>query len=527
VCYILAMSTAAPTFPAPGTVRPDDGRSLPPVAFATREEVGAAIARARAAQPAWAATPLAQRQAAMLALGRLILERRAEILEILNAETGRSPLECLVSEVIGTLDFARSANKVAAAALATEKVSLSMLDHPGKRAYIEALPHGVVGIIAPWNYPLINFYKHLFPALLAGNGVVMKPSESCPRTGAWLAARCADVLPKDLVQVVQGAGDVGAALLTEGIDSITFTGSVATGRKVSALAGERLVPCTAELGGKDAAIVLADCDLGRTVAGIVYWSIHNAGQNCASVERVYVEEAVADAFVQRCVAAVGKLRVAPQEGTADLGPLHTAPQLWLVEQHVADAVERGATVLAGGKRTGSGWGYAPTVLDHCTHDMRVIREETFGPILAIVRVKDADEAVQRANDSGYGLNGSVWTKDLARGEALARRLQVGVSLVNNHAIPAIMPEMPWTGVRGTGPGVANSRHAYPAYVRRRGVLVDSNRQADPWWFPADANLAAFAEAVVQRSIGSFVGALLTLLPLLGKRQKAIREFGGG
>lgn len=523
----MSLAQSQPSFPEPASRRPDTGESLPPIPWSDAPGVRSAIAAARAAQPAWAATPLDRRQALALDIGRAILERRAEITAILSSETGRSETECLISEVASTVDFIRGANRVAAAALAPERIKLSVLDFPGKKAVIEAVPHGVVGIIAPWNYPLINFFKHLFPALLAGNGVVMKPSEHCPRTGAWLAGVCAAHLPAGLIQCVQGAGDVGRMLLDEGVDAITFTGSVPTGRKVSALAAERLIPFSAELGGKDAAVVLADCDLARTVAGLTFWAIHNAGQNCASVERVYVEESIADAFTARVVAAVQKLRVAPQEGPAELGPLHTAPQQFIVEQHVTEARAAGAQVLCGGARTGSGFGFQPTVIDRCDHTMRIMTEETFGPVIAIQRVKDGDEAIRLANESGYGLNGSVWTKDLARGEALARRLNVGVCLVNNHALPAIMAELPWTGTRGTGPGVANSRHAYPAYVRRRAVFVDGWKDPDPFWFPADEDLKKLAEGIVERGLGSTLSALMKLLPVVGRRAKTIRAFGGG
>lgn len=511
---------------APGSVCPADLRPLPAVTPTSAEDVKAAVAKARAAQPAWAALPRSQREKALLAFGRRLLERRAEGMQLLSDETGRSPLECLMSELVSAVEFAKAVIRAGRKALATEPISLSMLDHPSKRAYIEAVPRGVVGIIAPWNYPAGNFFKSLFPALLAGNGVVLKPSEHSPRSGQWVAQVCQDVFPPGLVQVVVGDGQVGRALLDAGIDGVVFTGSVPSGRKVAARAAELLIPCSVELGGKDAAIVLADCDLERTVAGVAQWGFHNAGQNCAGIERVYVEEAIADAFVERLGKVATRLRVAPGQGLTDLGPLQNAMQLRIVEEHVNEAVQRGAKVVSGGARTGQGLGYQATVLDRCTQDMKVVKDETFGPVLAVVRVKDAAEALRLANDSRYGLNGSVWTKDLAKGEALARQLEAGVVLVNNHAVVGIMPELPWTGVKETGPGVANSRHAYATFVRRRAVLVDKGSAPDPWWFPTDEHLAPFAEALVQRQLGS-LGALLKLGGLLGKRVKAIRALVSG
>lgn len=503
----------------PGCQCPADLRPLEPVAESDQEAIALAVARARQAQSEWGAMGLRERIRRVEQLTRRVLERRDEVLSIMVDESGRSRTECLMTEVAGIVEMGKSAARIAKKALAPERIPISRINYPGKKAWIEAVPRGVVGIIAPWNYPLGNFYKPLFPALYAGNGVVLKPSEHTPRTGAWLASVCEEILPAGLVGCVQGGGSVGAALLDAGIDAVVFTGSVATGKRVAAAAAERLIPCSAELGGKDAAIVLADCHFERTVAGVAQWAIHNAGHNCAAIERVLVEEAIADRFV----AALGKLleglRVAPTEN-ADLGPIQNAPQLALIERHVAEAIAEGATLVCGGERTGSGLGYRPTLLDHCTPSMRVWRDETFGPVIAVMRVAHAEDAIEAANRSEFGLNGSIWTRDLQRGAMLARRLEVGVALVNNHAVTGIMPELPWTGVKNTGFGVASSRHAYPTFVRRRALFVDSNKRPDPWWMPATEDLARLGETIVSFSLGSFASAL-SLPGLVGRRMKAI------
>ncbi|HEY1089065.1 MAG TPA: aldehyde dehydrogenase family protein, partial [Archangium sp.] len=405
---------------------------------------------------------------------------------------------------------------VAKQALKPSKVELSMLDFPGKSGVTELIPRGVIGVIAPWNYPLGNFWKSLFPALLAGNGVVLKPSEHTPRTGAFLVECCVQVLPKGLVGLVHGAGDVGQALVDE-VDGIVFTGSVPSGRRVASRAAERLIPTSLELGGKDAAIVLADCDLERTALGIAQWSMHNCGQNCAGIERVYVEEAIADRFVELLTRIVGKLRVSTGDDESELGPLQNAAQLALVEKHVEGAKAAGAMVTVGGQRIGAGLGYRPTVVDFCTDEMELVRDETFGPVVAVLRVKDSEEAVRRANDSRYGLNGSVWTTDLERGAALVRKLEVGVGYVNNHGFAGILADVPWTGVKDTGPGIAASAHSYGIFTRPRTVIVDGGKNPDPWWIPASPELNQFVEALLARGRGGGLGVLLKLGGLVKKR----------
>lgn len=511
--------------PAPGTFSPADGRSLEPVASTPVTELEALVERARDAQIRWAKRTLAERVEALERVVARMLDRADEILAILGEETGKSRTDALLNELSGLGPYLPVAAAEARAALKPVKVKLSPLDYPGKKIVTEAVPRGVVGIIAPWNYALGNFYKPIFPALLAGNAVILKPSEYTPRTGAWVAAQFEAELPAGLVSVAQGGGDVGAALI-EVVDALTFTGSVPTGRKVAVRAAERFIPCSVELGGKDAAIVLADCNLDRTVAGVAQWGLHNCGQNCAAIERVYVEGVIADEFVRRLGAVADALHVSPDGPHADIGPLQSHAQLAIVERHVADALKKGATLVAGGERTGSGLGYRPTVLDHCTPEMLVMTEETFGPVIAVQRVAEPEEAVALANASPYGLNGSVWTTNIDRGTELARRLDVGVAYVNNHSFGGALANVPWTGVKETGTGVAASRWSYHTFTRPRTLFVDTNKNPDPWWFPMNEELAQMGELLLERARGS-KAALLKLPPLLGKRVKAIQKLARG
>lgn len=507
---------------SPGSVNPADLRALEPVTPSTSDDVKAAVTAARTAQSTWYALPFATRAQHITALGQAILAKADTLAATMSAETGRSQTECKASELTSLAPYIDVAIAEAKRALAPTKVKLSALDFPGKRGVTEAVPRGVIGIIAPWNYPLSNFWKSLFPALLSGNGVVLKPSEHTPRTGAALASICAEVLPKGLVGLVHGAAAVGQALI-DAVDAVVFTGSVPSGKKVAARAAERLIPTSLELGGKDAALVLTDCDLERTALGVAQWAMHNCGQNCAAIERVYVEEAIADRFVETLTRVVSKLKVSTGND-GDLGPLQNQAQLELVERHVEQARQRGAKVTTGGQRVGIGFGYLPTVIDGCTDDLDVVRDETFGPVVAVVRVKDAEEGLKRANASRYGLNGSVWTKDLARGEALVKRMEVGVAYVNNHGFAGILADVPWTGVKDTGPGVAASAHSYGVFTRPRTVIVDGGKQPDPWWIPANAELAAFVDALIARGRGGGLGVLLKLGGLVKKRAAAIREL---
>jgi acyl-CoA reductase-like NAD-dependent aldehyde dehydrogenase len=488
----------------------------------TPAEIAARIARARDAQRVWAARPLSERRDALVRAAKDMLAARHEIVALVAREVGKVETEGLFNEALGPLEMVQRWSKVVEHGTARRRMALNPLSFPKKRAWIDFVPRGVVGIIAPWNFPVAGLYRSVLPALLTGNAVVLKPSEHSPQSSAWFLDKIAPHVPDGLVHAVFGDGTVGASLVDSGIDACVFTGSPRAGKLVRVRCAELGIPCSAEMGGKDPAIVLEDCDLPRTVAGLTQWSLSNVGQACGAIEVALVDERVADELVSRLAAAWTKLRV----GTgpyADIGPVANAAQLAVVERHVADAVAKGAKLVCGGARTGEGLCWAPTLLDRCDERMAVVTEETFGPVLAIVRTRGAADAERMANALPYGLGASIWTSDVARAERMAERLDYGVVVVNDHALTGAMPELPWSGTRETGFGVANSELALPTYVRPKTVLVDAARDPEFFWLPYDGALRDAGELLADAQLGKVLGAVRLPL-LLRERVRTLRRF---
>jgi len=450
-------------------------------------EVSAALKRARAAQTEWATWSFKQRGAIFLRALELLIERRESVIDRIVAETGRTRLETLFMEIFPACDalhfFAWRARKI----LADRTVGLHLMRM--KKAKIIYRPMGVVGVITPWNGPFIMCVNPCVQALMAGNAVLLKPSEVTPGSAATFADLLVDAgLPPGLLQVQQGDGETGAALIQAGVDKISFTGSVATGRKVGEACGRALIPCTLELGGKDAMIICADADLERAAGGAVFGAMFNNGQYCSSTERVYVVEEIADAFTEQVVARVAALRQDPA-GEYDVGPFIFQRQLGKVEEQVNAAVASGAKVLVGGQRA-VGLGehfFEPTVLTDVSHDMAIMCEETFGPVLPIVRVRDEEEAIRLANDTKYGLGASVFTTDKKRGEAIARRLRAGSVTINDAAITYGALELPFGGWKESGVGQVNGETGLRGYCHAQPILIDRfGLSAEYVWFPYTA-----------------------------------------
>ena len=479
------MASVAAERPEVISVRnPATGEPLGDVAVSSVDDVRAAVARARGAQAAWGALPVADRARKVARFRDELLARAEEIIAALVAETGKTRPEALGMELMVVVDLCDYFCKRAADILAPRPIPLHLFKH--RRSYVHHVPRGVVGIISPWNFPFSIPVGEMLMAVIAGNGVVLKPSEITPHM-ALKAKELFDAcgLPRDLFQVVPGRGATGAALIDSGVDKILFTGSVATGRKVAAACGERLIPCVVELGGKAPAVVCADADLERTANALVWGAFANSGQVCASVERAYVHESVYDELAGKIAEKTRKLRQGAPSTEVDVGAMTWEQQVTIVEERVRGALDGGARLLAGGKRRpGPGRFFEPTVLGDCKQDMDVMRKEIFGPVLPLMRVRTEEEAVRLANDSHLGLLAYVFTRDRKKGERLAERIEAGTVMVNGVLDTYAAPETPWGGVKQSGIGVSHSDDGLRAMCQARHVNVDRIApRRDLWWYP--------------------------------------------
>ncbi|MBA3440790.1 MAG: aldehyde dehydrogenase family protein, partial [Pyrinomonadaceae bacterium] len=397
-------------------------------------EVTEAVRHAREAQGQWAKLSFRERGRIVMRARQIALDEMESIAELISRETGKPIAEAVSMEIVPTLDLMQHFARHTARLLRDEKVDIGQYGLMGRSSNIHYRPLGVVGIISPWNFPWAIPLGEVVMALMAGNSVVLKPSELTPLTGVKIGEVFNRAgLPEGLLEVATGDGSTGQALVEASIDKIMFTGSVATGKHVAETAAKRLVPVVLELGGKDPMIVLEDADIRVAASAAVWGAFANSGQACASVERCYVDERIAPQFLARVVEETKALRQnIPTHAGTDIGAMSSERQLQTVEGHVHEAVARGARVLTGGNRNGTlpGSFYEPTVLDRADHTMLVMRDETFGPVLPIMTFRTEDEAVGLANDSSYGLTASVWTRDVARGRKIASRIEAGTVMVN-------------------------------------------------------------------------------------------------
>ncbi len=462
--------------------RPADGSLIGEIELTAPVDVLQAVERARTVQRQWIELTAEERFRTLARLAEAVGDNARSIAESIRDETGKPELEAM-SEVLMVLDLLRYYDEVAPRILRRQWVKTGWLI--GKSAYIYREPFGVVGVITPWNYPFMLPMDVIAAALYGGNAAVVKPSEYTPFSALKSLELCkAAGLPDGLLQILPGDAHVGEALAASGVDKLVFIGSPRTGRKVMARAAENLTPVALELGGKDAAIVLEDADLDRAANGIVFGAFFNAGQTCLSIERAFVVDKVHDELVQRIAEQTKKLRVGTT-GDYDVGPMTTTDQLRVVEEQLEDALLRGARVVAGGERLEDGSNvFLPTVLADVDASMKVMWEETFGPLLPIVRVRDEEEAVRLVNVNPFGLAASVWTEDRERGERVGERLRAGVVSVNDVLSHYAVPGLPMGGSGESGFGHRRGVSGLEELTRTRSVVIHrTGLSKELWWFP--------------------------------------------
>jgi acyl-CoA reductase-like NAD-dependent aldehyde dehydrogenase len=451
------------------------------------EEIREYIKDARRIQPAWAASSFKDRGQVVMRARQIILEELDQIAELISRETGKPITEAISMEIAPVLDlmqfFARKSSKL----LKAEKLDIGQYGLMGRSSKIIYRPIGVIGIISPWNFPLAIPLGEVVMALMAGNTVILKPSELTPLVGLKIGEIFERAgLAKGLLTVATGNGGTGAALIEAGVDKIMFTGSVATGRRVAEAAARRLIPVLLELGGKDPMIVFEDVDVGVVAKAAVWGAFANAGQACASVERCYVHERIAPQFIEEVVKETRKLQQKlGKDEDSDIGAMSSERQLSVVEAHVQDALLKGAKVLTGGERVSTlpGAFYRPTVLTEVNQSMDIMREETFGPVLPIMTFKTEDEAINLANDSIFGLTGSVWTKDIGRGQRVASKLEAGTVMINEVLYTHAIAQTPWGGMKQSGIGRTHGRLGLlelvvPQHIHTNRIF----HIPDLWWF---------------------------------------------
>lgn len=459
---------------------------------ATAEDVVQAVKQGRKAKTLWEEKSFSERAKSLYHFRDLLIDHQDKIADILTAETGKPRAEVYGSELFYVCDAIGFWAKNAVKYLKPQKIRPHLLKT--KKVVSTYRPLGVIGIISPWNFPLVLTIGEALPALMAGNAVIIKPSELTPLTalfGAELAEKAG--FPQNLLQVVVGFGETGETLIDHA-DMISFTGSVETGKKVMRRAAERLIPVTLELGGKDPMIVLKDADLERAANACVWGALLNSGQVCTSIERVYVEQPVYQNFVNKIVERVQALRQGPSKDEVELGSMTSRKQLEKVESQVEEALKRGAKILTGGRRTPNSKGlyYEPTVMVDLNHEMEIMKDETFGPIIPIMQVKDQEEAIRLANDSRYGLDSSVFTRDKKSGWKIAERIQAGSVCINDSLVNFMIPDAPMGGIKESGLGQRHGAEGIRKYCQQKTIVIDRlGLKSEFSWFPTTQRKIAF------------------------------------
>jgi len=501
---------------------PSTGLENGRVPILSAADVLQAVGLARAAQSSWATLSFQHRAQVILKARELVLSQLDEIASLISRETGKPPLEALSMEVVPSLDlmfyFAQHSERL----LKEEKINLALFGQMRRTSGIVHKPLGVIGVISPWNFPWATPVAEVVMALMAGNSVVVKPSELSPLTALKIREVFAEAkLPDGLLEIVTGDGSTGAALIDAKVNKVMFTGSVETGKKVAQQAARYLIPVVLELGGKDPMIVLDDANLQVAARAAVWGAFCNSGQACASIERCYVHESVVEEFSNIVVKETRALRQGhPAGGDIDVGAMTSEQQLETVEQHVNEAVNLGARILIGGARgtQSAGWFYQPTVVTGVDHSMKLMSEETFGPVLPIMPFRSDEEAIKLANDSIYGLTAAVFTTNLQRGRRIAKHLEAGTVMVNEVVYTHALAQTPWGGVKQSGYGRTHGKLGLLELVTPQHIHVNTvPAMADLWWFRYTAVAGDLFHGLARRFTTSSLVAAAPLLPAMLRR----------
>jgi acyl-CoA reductase-like NAD-dependent aldehyde dehydrogenase len=512
---------------------PATGELVGAVPTVTPDEVQAVVDDVASVQPFWAQLPLPDRARYMRRAAQAIIDDLDGIATLLSREQGKPINEAYVMELLPTIDALHWIADHAGQILEDEKVKNPQIFLKQKRAWFSYEPLGVVGVIAPWNYPWSIPFGEVAIALACGNGVVLKPASLTPLIGERIQTIFERAgVPEGLVRTVHGGGAVGNALVESSAAKIFFTGSVDVGRRVGMGCAERLKGCVLELGGKDAQLVLADANLPNAISGCLWGGFANAGQTCSGIERVYVLREVADRFNEGVVQGARGLRLGdPLDWNTEIGPMVSEEQFDLVRELVDDAVAGGAQLRCGGPAEVSGFPdarfYAPAVLTGVTHDMRIMREEIFGPVVPIVTVRSEEEAVELANDSEFGLGASVWSLNRERADRIGRRLESGMVWLNDHMYSHGACQCAWGGVKHSGLGRAHSKFGFYECVNIKQMVWEPSRTRDFWWHPYDESLGkamdASAKLLYGRDADKWAALRSGAVPLARVAGKTLRD----
>jgi acyl-CoA reductase-like NAD-dependent aldehyde dehydrogenase len=508
--------------PPPGELashNPATGERIGSAPTITPDQVQGIVDDVAEVQPFWAQLSLSERASYLRRTAQVLLDHSDEVAELITREQGKPRLEAYTMEVLPTVDLLHWCADNGPKILAKEPVRYPQIMMKQKKSAFSYEPIGVVGVIAPWNYPWSIPFGEVAIALMAGNGVVLKPASLTPLIGQRIQETFERAgLPQGLVQTVHGGGAVGQALVESTAGKIFFTGSVEVGRRVGEECARRMKGSVLELGGKDPQIVCADANHANAISGAVWGGFANAGQTCSGIERVYVVDQVADRFIDGVVRKASALTVGdPSDWNTEIGPMVSREQYDLVCELVDDAIASGAKRLCGGPVEVPGFSghfIAPTVLTDVTHDMRIMQEEIFGPVLPIVRVSSEEEAIELANDSQFGLGASVWTLDRAKGERIAHRIQAGMVWVNDHSYTHGTCQCAWGGVKDSGLGRSHSKFGFYECVNIKMLSWEPSQMADTWWQPYDEVLGTAVRASMRLIYGRN-----------DQRKEALREGG--